>query len=226
MTIRVFRSYKGNIEKGIQGTLVLKNPKTGRSSGIQPFYAKDFYIDHREIPRKLTDEQGNSVDLFDDLVADGQLEVWLQCIDDSQYFGVAPADVYLRAADASFALNFVKSYFSIWVQMLLVTSLGVMFSTFLSGPVAMMATLASVVLGFFTKFIVDVAAGTVQGGGPVESLIRLVKQQNVTLDMEPGLNAHRRQGRRWRIHGNDDRRDEPAPRFSPVQQHRLRRPRL
>jgi hypothetical protein len=187
MTIRVFRSYKGNIEKGILGSLVLKNPKTGRASGLETFYAKDFYIDHLPIPRKLTDPTGKSIDLFDDLVADGQLDIELQCLDDSQYFGVAKPDIYLRARDASFTVNFLKSYLAIWVQMLLVIGFGVMFSTFLSGPVAMMATLATLVMGFFKQFVVDVAQGSVQGGGPIESFIRIFKQQNVTTQMEPGL---------------------------------------
>ena len=187
MTIRVFRSYKGEIEQGIKGSLVLRNPRTGRSSSIQTFNAKDFYTDKRKIDRKLTDESGKVVDLFDDLTADGELEIVLQCLDESQYFGVAQADVYLRARDASFTMNFVKCYLGIWVQMLLVTSFGVMFSTFLSGAVAMMATLAALVLGFFTQFVFDVARGTIEGGGPVESFIRLIKQQNVTMQMEPGL---------------------------------------
>lgn len=187
MTIRVFRSYKGDVEKGILGSLVLKNPKTGRASQIETFRAKDFYIDHRDIPRKLTDPSGKPTDLFDDLVADGQLEIELQCLDDSQYFGVAKPDIYLRARDASFAANFVKSYVAIWAQMLLVTGFGVMFSTFLSGAVAMMATLATLVMGFFKQFVVDVAKGAVEGGGPVESFIRIFKQQNVTTQMEPGL---------------------------------------
>ena len=43
MTIRVFRSYKGDIEKGILGSLVLRNPAHGRSSQIETFLAKDFY---------------------------------------------------------------------------------------------------------------------------------------------------------------------------------------
>jgi len=187
MTVRVFRSYKGEIEKGILGSLVVKNPKTGRSSAIQTFTAKDTYIDQRTIPRKLTDPAGKTIDLFDDLVADGELEIWLQCLDGQQYFGVAQADLYLRSRDGSFTMNFVKCYLGIWVQMLVVTAFGVMFSTFLSGPVAMLATLALVVLGFFRDFVFDVAQGTVVGGGPVESLVRLLKQQNVTTQMEPGL---------------------------------------
>jgi hypothetical protein len=187
MTIRVFRSHKGDIEKGILGSLVLKNPRTGRTSQLITFRAKDFLTDHRDIPRALVDPTGKSIDLFDDLTADGELEIELQCLDESQYFGAAQADVYLRARDASFTVNFIKSYMAIWLQMVLVTAFGVMFSTFLSGAVAMMATAAALVLGFFTQFVLDVARGTIQGGGPVESLVRILKQQNVTLELEPGL---------------------------------------
>ena len=187
MVIRVFRSYKGEIEKGILGSLVLKNPVTGRTSQIKTFEAKDQQIDHQHVPRKLTDPEGNPIDLFDDLVADGQIEIQLQCLDLDQYFGVAKPDMYLRARDASFAMNFAKSYVSIWAQMLLVTSLGVMFSTFLSGAVAMMASVSALVMGFFTSFIYGVAVGTIEGGGPVEASVRLVSQRNVTTELDPGL---------------------------------------
>jgi hypothetical protein len=187
MIIRVFRSYKGDIEKGILGSLVLKNPVTGRTSQIETFEAKDQQIDRRDIPRKLTDPAGEPIDLFDDLVANGEIEVHLQCLDMDQFFGVARPDMYLRARDASFAMNFVKSYVSIWAQMLLVTSFGVMFSTFLSGAVAMMASLSALVLGFFTSFMYGLATGTVEGGGPVEASVRLVTQFNVTSELEPGL---------------------------------------
>jgi hypothetical protein len=190
MLIRVFRSYKGDIEQGILGSLVLRNPVSGRASAIQTFRAKDFYIDRRDIPRKLVDPTGKTIDLFDDLVADGQLELEVQCIDSQQYFGMAKPDVYLRASNASFAVNFLKSYLGIWVQMLLVIGFGVMFSTFLSGAVAMMATLATLVMGFFKQFVFDVAGGTVEGGGPVESFVRLLKQQNVTTKLEPGLTTN------------------------------------
>jgi hypothetical protein len=50
-----------------------------------------------------------------------------------------------------------------------------------------MATLASLVLGFRAQFIFDVAKGAIQGGGPVESFIRIIKQQNVTTRLEPSL---------------------------------------
>jgi len=95
--------------------------------------------------------------------------------------------MYLRARDASFALNFVKGYFGIWLQMMLVIALGVLFSTFLSGPVAILATLGALLGGFFSDFMYRLATGQTYGGGPFESIIRILTQQNVTSEMEPGL---------------------------------------
>ena len=46
------------------------------------------------------------------------------------------------------------------------------------GPVAMMFTLAFITLGFFRQFFINVAVGKQVGGGPLESLYRLVTQMN------------------------------------------------
>lgn len=191
MTIRVFRSWKGKMDEGLLGSLVLRNPKTGRTSGMRTFRCKDAQIDRLEIPAKLPDAanpSGPQLELFKDLVTpDGKVEVVLQCLAPTQYFGMAKADLYLKARDASFEMNFIKGYLGIWFQLVLVTALGVMFSTFLSGPVAMLATLGGIVMGFFSKWIAALAAGLVEGGGPVESLIRIKDQMNQTLPLEEGL---------------------------------------
>jgi ABC-type transport system involved in multi-copper enzyme maturation permease subunit len=62
--------------------------------------------------------------------------------------------------------------------------MGVMFSTFLNGPVAMIATVSSIVLGFFTQFIIEVALGEAVGGGPLESMVRIISQKNMTSELE------------------------------------------
>ena len=187
MTIEVFRTYKGNIEKGVLGSLTVRNPRTGKKVEVRIFESKEFMTDSQLIPRELQMPDGKKVDLFKDFVDDGQVEIWLQCVEPQQYFGAAQADMYLRARDASFALNFVKGYFGIWLQMMLVIALGVMFSTFLSGPVAMLATLGALLGGFFSDFMYRLATGQTYGGGPFESIIRILTQQNVTSEMEPGL---------------------------------------
>jgi hypothetical protein len=191
MTIRVFRTHKGEFTregeiKPVQGSLILRNPRTRLTSAEQPFPAKEFQTDAQLVPHELLDRQGNAIDLFRDLVADGELEVQLQCVSPGQYFGMARPDVYIRARDASFTMNFVKGYVGMWLQMLLLTAGGVMFSTFLNGPVAMLATLGSMVAGFFVPFIRQLAQGTMLGGGPAEALVRLVTRKNLTTEIEPG----------------------------------------
>lgn len=186
MTIQVFRTHKGIVDRPINGSIVLRNPDTGLASEDIYFGAREYYADTHFIPRKLLDREGNPVDLWDDLVVGGEIDVEVSCLDGGQYFGMAPADLYLRARDAAFWQNFVKGYLGIWMQMVLVIALGVMFSTFLTGPVAMLATAATIIAGFFTGFILDLSAGRTYGGGPIESLIRLVTQANVMVELDPG----------------------------------------
>jgi len=76
--------------------------------------------------------------------------------------------------------------------MLLVTAIGVMFSTFLAGPVALLATLSILLIGQFREFIqrlfesqVTGDATIAPGGGPIESLYRIVTQTSITLDLDP-----------------------------------------
>jgi hypothetical protein len=214
----VFRTHKGNIEKGVFGSLSLRNPKTGLTVETEIFESKEFdtkevfipreiktFSSKQVIPRRIVLAEGGETvipppdqmdlslaektefDLYEDLVSDGSVEVWLRCLEPGQYFGAGQADLYLRAANAPFWLNFAKGYLGIWLQMVLIIGFGVMFSTFLSGPVAMIATLGALVGGMFSNFLTNLARGDVLGGGPIEAMIRLVTQQNLMTDMDPGL---------------------------------------
>jgi hypothetical protein len=196
MIVRVFRTYKGSIEKGIKGSVRVRNPASGLQSDPFYFTAREFTIDSLLIPRKLastsTDGGTRQVDLFQDIVADGRVEVILQCLEPSQYFGIAQADFYLRAGDGSFALNYAKSCLGILFSMLLVTAMGVMFSTFLGGPLALFATLSVVMIGQFREFIQRLFESQVTGdstiapgGGPIESLYRIVTQESITVELAP-----------------------------------------
>jgi hypothetical protein len=186
LNIEIFRTYKGNIEKGVMGSLSLRNPSrdTNKPVEIRIFESKEFRIDVQFLPRELQLSNGKKVDLFKEFVHDGKVEIWLRCIEPSQYFGAAQADLYLRARDASFAVNFIKGYWGIWLQMLIVITLGVTFSTFLSGPVAMLATLGALLGGLFNDFMFRLATGQTYGGGPFESAVRILKQQNMTTPLE------------------------------------------
>jgi len=181
MTLGVFRSWKGEIEQGIRGSISVRNPTTGETEEVFLFTAKEFQIDSHWIPRQIKGK-----DLFEHFVDErGRLEIVLRCLDAGQFFGASQADLYLRAGDASFVVNFLKGYLGIGLQVLLVVGLGVALSTFLSGPVAMVGTGGILLLGFFGDFMYQLATGKTYGGGPVESLIRLVTQANVISELEP-----------------------------------------
>jgi len=195
MTVRVFRTHKGQIERGIKGSIRVRNPVSGLQSDPFYFTAREFTIDSLLIPRKLvttsTDGGTRQIDLFGDIVADGSVEVILQCLEPAQYYGVAQADFFLRAGAGTFALNYAKSCLGILFSMLLVTAMGVMFSTFLSGPLALFATLSVILVGQFREFIQRLFESQVTGdstiapgGGPIESFYRIVTQASITVELE------------------------------------------
>lgn len=198
LIVRVFRTHKGIIGKGISGLIQVRNPESDlRSDGI-PFVAQDAKIDERIIPRKLTDPSGQEHDLYDDFVSsNGQLEIRVQCMEGGQYYGFAQPDLYLRLPNASPIVNLLKVYATIWVQMVIVIAVGVTASTLLSGPVAMLFTVSFIVLGFFRPFFLGVAEGTEYGGGPVESFYRLITQKNIISKLDESLLTTFIQGADW-----------------------------
>jgi hypothetical protein len=193
LNISVYRTYTGEIAKGIPGSLSLYNPKTKTTAEVMIFSARDYVIDTQFIPRRIISSKGEKLDLFKDFVVDGSVDVVLKSIQPNQYFGSAQADMYLRAADGYFTLNFIKGYIGIWLQMMLLIGMGVLFSTFLSGPVAILATAGMMLGGFFHGFLYEVAfqqtmsGGQVFGGGPFESMYRMVTQENIVSDLDPNL---------------------------------------
>ena len=187
LIVRVFRTHKGIIGEQISGTISVKNPDTQLQSEAILFLAEDAKIDERMIPRKLTSPDGEELDLYDDFVSNGRLEIWVQCLERGQYFGFAKADCYLRLEDGIPWVNFAKVCLSIWVQMVIVISICVAVSSLVNGPVSMLFTMAFILLGFFREFFLGVANFTEYGGGPVESLVRIVTHKNVMVALEPGL---------------------------------------
>ena len=188
LTILVFRTHKGDIANRVLGKLTIRNPDTGVKVELPPFYAKKFAVDTKTIPRTFPLDRGRKLDLFKDLVtSDGRMEVRLECLEPGQCFGAAKDDVYLHTRDMPFEWNFVKGYVGMWLQVLLLITFGVMFSTFLSGPIALVATFGLLVAGWCSDFMWRLGTLQTLGGGPAESLIRLTSGQNLVTPMEPGL---------------------------------------
>ncbi|MEZ6134801.1 MAG: ABC transporter permease [Pirellulaceae bacterium] len=189
LSLQAFRTFKGDIVTGVQGEIILRNPDKPIESKRLGFIVKEFAVDYMEIPRTINGTENGKpreLDIFDDLVSGGRMEIIVRCSDSGQYLGVSTTDLYLRAGDSTFGWNLFKGYFGIWMQMVLVICLGVMFSTFLSGPVAMVATLTCLVLGFFGNMALDISTGQMAGGGPLESLIRMPLQTGAEVDLDLG----------------------------------------
>ena len=192
LTISAFRTYKGDIVTPVGGLIHFRSVDGKVKSEDEPFKVKEFQVDRRSVRTKLKgfiEDKPSDLDFFKDIAPDGNFEVVIRCQDRGQYLGMAAADIYLRPADLQFWWNFVKGYISIWLQMFIVICFGVMFSTFLSGPVAVIATVAALVLGFFGFFVDDLVETTSKGGGPIESLIRLPTQMGSQIDLDLGNEA-------------------------------------
>ncbi len=192
LSIRAYRSYKGDIESGIRGSITMKHPSKEIASNPITFVVAEYDVDEQRLPLQIEGTDNNEtrmLNVFEDLVdQQGRLNLIIQCVDSSQYLGVTQSGVYLRQGDNPFWWNLIKAYISIWLQMAMVIAFGVMFSTFLSGPVAMVATFACVLLGFFAEQIYDtrhyIDEGIERGGGPIESMVRLLKQDAMTTQLD------------------------------------------
>lgn len=194
MNIRLFRTTKADLNKPLLGSIVFRNPVNGLTSSPRNFAAREYVTLDQFVPRTLTDSHGNPLDLFKDLVVNGRVEMELQCIPRSQFFGVGPDDVYLLAREGRFDVNFAKGCIGIWLQMVLTVVIGVVFSTCLSGPVAMLATAATVGAALLRPFLLDVVrdnlfAGSAKTGGVFESFFRMTTQRAVTLELEDNLST-------------------------------------
>lgn len=194
ITLSVFRSHKGDIEKGVAASMILSNPHTGYRAEPKNFVTREFNVLSLNVPYTLRARQGpagrpEDADLWANLIAEGDLTVEIVCLDSQQYVGVAKPDLYILAAERPFYLNFAKGYGAIWLQMVVVTSFGVFFSTFLNGFVSLFSTMAAAVGGLITGFMYDVATGIAPGGSAMESFFRMINKDPISTPLAPGAVA-------------------------------------
>ena len=200
LTLGVFRTTKGDINKRVLGSLrfesaVDKDTTSRFVSEPIIFETNEFNVQtlwiSRVQPGRLvkpdgTVEKEEFFDLFDDYGKNGDFKLFLRCEDPNQYLGCARGDIYFRANDDNYFWNFVKGYFGIWCQMMIIIALGVSLSTVLNSPVTMLAVAVALIVGFFGDFIRDLAKPDVSGGGPIESFVRLITQNNMESPLETG----------------------------------------
>jgi len=119
------------------------------------------------------------------------IKVKVICLDPTQYIGMAKYDLYFRADDPNstneklwFSLNFFKGSIGLWLRMCLVTGIAVCLSSYLTGVISLLFTMILYMGGLVQEFIQQVAMGKNPGGGPVESLFRLVRRENMAAPLE------------------------------------------
>jgi hypothetical protein len=189
----VFRTYKGNIEKGIscQFTFVneQKNIRARLPTGHAPtFEVHENRINLHDIPRKLTDEQGKSIDLFDDVIQDGRLRIEVRCLTSQQFVGMARPDLFIRLPDRTFAESYSKGILGIGLMMIMIVVLGVMSSCFLKGPVAMVFTCFVLFIGRVARpFLEHLTSKDHQGGGVIESIFRIFTHMNPAVPLPDNI---------------------------------------
>src|SRR5262249_50854697 len=105
----------------------------------------------------------------------------------AQLLGVAKRDLYLLVDDRSFQLNFLKGAVGLWFSACLVLGLAGACSTYLSRVITLLTTVFLCVAGLFRDYITKVALGQSEGGGPMESVLRLWRRQGLAGKLDESL---------------------------------------
>ena len=109
-----------------------------------------------------------------------RLSIYVKCESPGQLLGMAQPDLYLLRNEMPYELNFLKGMVGLWCRLCIVVGLAVACSTYLSGVLTLLLTALIFIAGFFTDHLNDLAANRSIGGGPFESMSRLVKAEQPT----------------------------------------------
>jgi hypothetical protein len=126
-------------------TLQVRNSQTGKLSDEIEFIPES----NRTTPVRVPVE----------FVSGGEFDVYLRALTGNQWFGLQPGGLTLVTADRSFAFNLVKSLLTLWLMAILVISISVFASTFVSWPIAIVLTLV-ILLGRWGVNQIGDAAGS------------------------------------------------------------------
>lgn len=178
MTFNVYRTTKGRIGEPVYAEIEITNPRTGMKPYSDIFPIREYYTNKTTFPAEyLAGSQGD-------------LKIEIRCISPTQYLGMAESDLFLLASAGNFGANFMKGLFGVWLQAMVLTAIGVFAGTFLSWPVALLTTVSFFVAGQVAfAFLLDFTRQSMLGGGPFESLIRLLTHDNQMSDLTPTLSV-------------------------------------
>ena len=175
MTFNVYRTTKGKLGEPVFAKLVATNPRTG-ASYENVFPIREYYTNKQYLPASIL--AGSR----------GDLRVEIRCLSPTQYLGMAESDLYVLAYSGDFGTNYMKGLFGVWLQAMVLSAIGVFAGTFLSWSVALLTTIAFFVAGEVAfGFLLQFTQAGLLGGGPFESLIRLLSHDNQMTELAPTL---------------------------------------
>jgi hypothetical protein len=177
MTFNVYRTTKGRLGEAVFAEMKATNPVTHQDrSAIFPI--REYYTNKQFLPASLL------------VGSRGALRIEIRCVSPTQYLGMAESDLYIKARSGDFNTNFIKALFGVWLQAMVLTAIGVFAGTFLSWPVALLTTIAFFLAGQVAfSFLLEFTQQSLLGGGPFESLIRLLSHENQTSELAPTLSV-------------------------------------
>lgn len=177
MTFNVYRTTKGRIGEPVMAEMEVTNiSNPGRPPIVKIFPIREYYTNRQYIPAEIL------------AGSQGDVTIQIRCLSPTQYLGMAESDLFILASAGKFGTNYMKALFGVWLQAMVLTAIGVFAGTFLSWPVALLTTIAFFVAGQVAfGFLVEFGQQTLVGGGPFESLIRLLTHDNQMSDLSPTL---------------------------------------
>jgi hypothetical protein len=92
---------------------------------------------------------------------------------EAQMVGVAQQDFYLLAYEMPFWQNFLKGVVGMWCTFMLVLGVSLSCSTYLSSVISLLGTMFLFIAGLFVDYLKEIADKKVDGGGPLESALRI-----------------------------------------------------
>src|SRR5262249_42990370 len=174
MSFNVYRTTKGKIGEPVYAEIEAINPRTQRKFEGDVFPIKEYYTNQVVLPAWILSG------------SDGSLQIQIRCLTQSQYLGMSESDLYILASSGNFGFNYMKGLFGVWLQAMVLTAIGVFAGTFLSWPVALLTTIFFFVAGQLAfAFLVDFSRQAIMGGGPFESLIRIISHDNQMSELTP-----------------------------------------
>ena len=108
----------------------------------------------------------------------------VKCETPSQFIGAARYDLYFLESEGNFSLNYFKGSVGLWFRLVIALAIAVACSTYLAGVLSFLTAMFLFIGGFFLDFIHELARGMNIGGGPLESLARLINNSTATVELD------------------------------------------